>query len=190
MEKFKTRLANREDLLNVLNEIWWLGCWQTLHQITPSPKAEISGDNDWLLVLEDGFSIKLQVKRRRNDLVQIVHHTRPPYGLFDKVSKRFSRSGKNEINVGAITIYAGITDGVLRAVDDFFRSEESAHVDAIVLWCPFDPPYSPDLPPFFIRDRKSQGRLRWAFSFNPLDCLYKTNTIFPLSLAEATRGCS
>lgn len=185
---FKKRLSNRVDFLNVLNEVWRLGCWGNIANVTPSPKSEISGDNDWLLALEDGFSIRLQVKRRRNDLVRIIHPTRAPYGLFDKVSRRFSRSGDNQINVGAITIYAGITDAVLRAIDDFFISDQSSHVDAVVLWCPFNPPYFPDLPAFFIRDRKSQGRLKRAFLLDPLDGLYQTHTIFPISMADATRG--
>ena len=191
MEPFKARLTNRVDFLNVLNEVWWLGCWANIAKVTPSPKAEVGGDNDWFLALEDGFSIRLQVKRRRNDLVRIIHPTRAPYGLFDKVSKRFSRSSDNQINVGAITIYAGITDAVLRAIDDFFISDQSAHVDAIALWCPFNPSCVPDLPAFFIRDRKSQGRLKRAFSLDPLDRLYQTHTIFPISMADATRGaCS
>ncbi len=85
MLKVKKRLANRPGLLDVLNEVWWLGCLRKVKSISPSPKAEGGGDNDWLIVFEDGFSIILQVKRRRGDLVRIVHHTRPPFGLFDKV---------------------------------------------------------------------------------------------------------
>jgi hypothetical protein len=184
-EKFMERLVNREGLLDVLNELLWLGCWKNIWDVTAAPKAETGGDNDWLLVLEDGFTLKIQVKRRRNDLVRIIHPTRPPYGLFDKVSKRFSRSGVDQINIGAITIYAGITDSVLRAVDDFFRSSESENVDAIILWCPDSP--SP-LQPFFIRDRKSGGRLHDALALDPLDLLYKNRNKFPPSMNEATAG--
>lgn len=188
MLPFRERLANRMDLLNVLNEVWWLGCWGNISQITSSPKGDAGGDNDWSLVLDEGLSIKMQVKRRRNDLLRGVHPTRAPYGLFDKVSKRFSRSGKDQLNVGAITIYAGVTNAVLRAVDDYFRSNASGNVVAIILWCPFNPPYAPTLQSYFIRDRKSEGRLKRALAVDALDTLYRTNTIFPISIAEATCG--
>ncbi len=107
-DKIKKRLANRAELLDVLNEVWWLGC---LKSVTASPKVDGGGDNDWHIVFEDGFSIVLQVKRRRNDLVRIVHYTRSPYGLFDKVSKRFSMEEKTQLNVGAVTIYPASSQG-------------------------------------------------------------------------------
>ncbi len=210
VEKFKKRLRNRKDLLNVLNEIWWLGCWKGNFKVEISPKAESSGDNDWRIIFEDGLSMHLQVKRRKNDVRRGVDPTFPVQGLFNKVSHRFSKSGANEVNVGAITIYGGITDAVLRCVDDYFaprnseqteqptqetsdrqpKEDKSTNVDAIILWCPWNPPHLQQLPRYFIRARKSKEHLESTFAIDPLDTLYRTHTQFPISFARAAARTS
>ena len=180
--KFQKRLLNRGELLDLLNEIWWLGCWKGLQRVTPSPRAEVSGDNDWSLEMENGLNLKLQVKRRRSDLIRLSHPTIPPYGLFDKLSKRFSASSKAQFNVGVITIYAGITDSVLRALDDYFVSDTSKNVDAIALW---SPGVAEGVPSCFLRDRKSGGIIRGLFDLDPVDLIYDTANVHPISRSEA-----
>ena len=182
IRRFMHRITNREDLLNLLNEIWWIGCWDDISDIVSGPKAHGGGDNDWGFTLSGNLLVKMQVKRRRNDLVRIAHPTRPPFGMFDELSKRFTASEPGQINVGAITIYAGITDSVLRFVDDYFQSKESEHVDAIAIWCPS---HHPKLPSFFIRDRKSRGQLKRSFKMHAHDSLYRTSSICPLSFRQA-----
>jgi hypothetical protein len=105
--------------------------------------------------------------------------------LFDKVSKRFSADEKQQLNVGAITIYAGITPPILRALDDYFRSDESGGVDAIIFWNPASPPH---LPAFFLRERSSFKQLASYFQHDPVDDLYQTHNIHPLSIDEAVRS--
>ncbi|MBE2203928.1 MAG: hypothetical protein IAE94_06300 [Chthoniobacterales bacterium] len=211
IENFKKRLRNRTDLLNVLNEIWWLGCWKGDFKVEVSPKAQNSGDNDWRIIFEDSLRLNLQVKRRKNDVRRGVDPLFPVQGLFDKVSHRFSMSGENEINVGVITIYGGITDTILRRIDDYFaprnsepseatgqviaedsdqqpKEEQSTNVDAIILWCPWNPPHAQGRPRHFIRCRKLKERLERVFTLDPLDALYRTHTQFPISFAKATAG--
>ncbi|MBE2180293.1 MAG: hypothetical protein IAE97_07460 [Chthoniobacterales bacterium] len=213
VEIFKKRLRNREDLLNVLNEIWWLGCWRGTFKVDTSPKAVSGGNNDWRLIFDDGFSLNLQVKRRKNDVRRAVDPMFPVQGLFDKVSHRFAKSGPNEVNVGTVTIYGGITDAVLRCLDDYFaprnsellgeteqstretsdrkpKEDKSTNVDAIILWCPWNPPQSQQLPRYFIRARKSKEHIESAFALDPLDTLYRTYTQFPIGFARAAASVS
>lgn len=185
MAQFRKRLLNPAELLDILNELWWLGCWKEVNAVEMSPKAKNSGDNDWRITLANGMHLNLQVKRRRSDLIRLVHPTMPPFGLFDKLSRRFSASGPAEINVGVITIYAGIADSVLRCLDDYFRNDDSQNVDAVVLWSPGT---AADMPPFFVRDRKSNGILREAFDLNRIDLTYVTACEHPISLNDAMAG--
>ena len=180
---FTKRLADRTKLLDVLNEVWWLGVWKDIRNPQMSVRAKDGGNYDWYFSLGDTLKVNLQVKRRRNDLPRKSLTLSPPFtGLFDKLSKRFSASGPDQVNMGAITVYSGIDHDVLRAVDNYFRIDESRHVDAIILWSPESPE---PLQPYFLRARKFRDLLKGYVHLDPLDSRYSTISVHGLSLEEA-----
>lgn len=181
---FAKRLRNPPELLDVLNEVWWLSRWPEPFRLSARHRQTATGEDiDWRFFLRSlGLWINLEVKRRCNDLLRLVHPGLPPAGLFDKAASAFSKSNPDELNVIAITLYAGITDPVLRAIDDFLRSPENEHVDGIMLWSVCS---NACFAPTFGRFRKHRHIVSELLPIQPQDVTYGSWNPFPISMGEA-----
>jgi hypothetical protein len=184
---FAKRLRNPPELLDVLNEVWSLSRWPEPSRVSARHRPTSSDDDiDWRFFLRSlGIWINLEVKRRCNDLLRLVHPDLPPTGLFDKAAGAFARSKPDELNVIAVTLYAGITDPVLRAVDDFMRSPDAEHVDGIVLWSVGS---NARFAPTFERFRNHREIVSALLSLDPQDVTYGSWNAFPISMGEAISG--
>src|SRR4030095_5498772 len=171
-DRFLRRLRNPTELLDTLNEIWWLDRFRDTNFLKMRHRMRLhegsNEDVDWRFKdVESSIWLNVEVKRRRNDILRAIY---PPEevralfggmsvrGLFDKASDPFSQSSGDEINVVALTVYGGVTSDVKRALDDWFINDASRNVDAVAIWSAGSKP--PHHEPWFIRSRKYADLLR------------------------------
>ena len=146
-QRFLTRLRDRCQHLNVINEVWWLARFPEARNAHPSVKLNkenVSDKNvDWAFAWQTGrtptrgFTVNLEVKRRPNDIVRKIHGV-PPSDLFDDVLPKFRPSKANEINAVGVTVFGEIDDSIKRAADDFLRlTDKEGKIDAVVVFSRF-----------------------------------------------------
>lgn len=139
-------VRERNQHLNTLNEVWWLSRWHgidpgsvqreyTLRRDEKNLAKDYPATMDWRFTLMGGqMAINLSVKNRQGSATSKVMNKR--VNLFDKKDAYpFAQSGKDEINVLALTCYHG---GVLTAseqeqiVTEYL--DKTPEIDAVVIW--------------------------------------------------------
>lgn len=139
-------VRERNQHLNTLNEVWWLSRWHgidpgsvqreyTLRRDAKNLAKDYPATIDWRFTLMGGLmAINLSVKNRQGSATSRIMNKR--VNLFDKKDAYpFAPSGKDEINVLALTCYHG---GVLTASDQEQLVTEyldkTPEIDAVVIW--------------------------------------------------------
>jgi hypothetical protein len=133
---FATRLRDPNDHLAVVEELIWLGYWQSIKDVQRSYKqsSESKKNVDWRFV-SCGQPINLEVKYRRRDWIGIVdgpYFSRDFDSYFEDCEGKFGAQKDGELNIIGITTLAPPDAGLRRTIARFLK--DHPYVDGIVLW--------------------------------------------------------
>lgn len=139
-QKFASKLRDPQQHLPTIEEILWLGRWNSPERIEMSYKQIPSGkDIDWRFTCCD-IKINLEVKYRLRDWQGIVdgpHFSRNFDSYFDDVLGKFGPRPDGDLNVVGITTFTPPDRGLQECTQRFL--ENHAEIDAVIFWSIHDP---------------------------------------------------
>lgn len=133
---FATRLRDPNDHLAVVEELIWLGYWESVKDVQRSYKqsADSNKNVDWRFTCCDQV-INLEVKYRRRDWIGIVdgpYFSRDFDSYFEDCEGKFGPQKNGELNIIGITTLAPPDEGLRRTIERFLS--DHPYVDGIILW--------------------------------------------------------
>jgi hypothetical protein len=133
---FKKRMANFDDHIAYVEELWWLSLWHSPQKVVSerSPFPPCKKNVDWQF---DTCTkrINLEVKYRPRDWMRHVDgelYATIVSSYFDEIAMKFPRRNADQLNLVAMTVIAPIDQEFRKKARQFL--DETPTLDGIIFW--------------------------------------------------------
>ncbi len=136
VRRFRERMSSMANHLSVVEELWWLGQWESPRVIQQecSPFPFCDRTVDWQFEAH-GVVINLEVKYRANDWLRWVDarlYTPLLDTYFDTVAEKFPRKVPGQINLLAMTLLGALGPELRTRTAAFLHTHPA--LDGVLFW--------------------------------------------------------
>ena len=132
---FRERMAHFNNHLSTVEEIWWLGLWDSPSHIERECAPVVNLRTvDWQFESQ-GYVINLEIKYRTHEWLRFVNpclYSKSLSTYFDGIAEKFRRKIPGQLNLVAMTLLGSLGPELRERAVKFL--EESPTIDGILFW--------------------------------------------------------